>query len=104
MASKTIASPSWATKAFGVTVGIDPYLTASQTVVLPLHYSHHISGEGGIRTHGAFTLGGFQDLCTKPLYDLSIVTTAGLEPTQTPSKGVMLTITSCGKEKKSENF
>ncbi|CAB4143493.1 hypothetical protein UFOVP449_202 [uncultured Caudovirales phage] len=79
-----------------VTVGYDPYLTVPQTVVLPLHYIHHISGESEIRTHGTFTSDGFQDRCTKPLYDLSKVTAKGLEPLQTESKSVVLAITPSG--------
>ncbi len=40
------------------------FLTISQKVKL--------GGEGGIRTHGTFPHGGFQDRCLKPLGHLSL--------------------------------
>jgi hypothetical protein len=82
-----------------VTAVFETCLTEPQSVVLPLHYSHHISGKQRTRPPNPYKgLPHFQDV--SPLhcscFTFLFVTAAGLEPTLTESKSVMLTITSYG--------
>ena len=76
-------------------MGIDPYLTAPQTVVLPLHYSHHMRKRTDSNPHGCYTLMIFKTTYLS-FGRFPLVTVTGLEPIRTESKSVMLTITSYG--------
>lgn len=64
---------------FGVTVGIEPYLIEPQSIVLPLHYSHHLAEADGLEPPRLLHPHDFQDHVPL-LWALPFDVPRGIEP------------------------